>query len=107
MTRYSMSAISAVLGIARRTAYYTGRARPGRQLGGRSPAADRSWAFAAGTLQSVVETVQALTAGTADPSGASRRGTVTPTGRDRTFTIQACDSGGVTGEDEAPDEYCT
>ena len=65
MTRYSMSAISAVLGIARRTAYYTGRARPGRPLGGRSPAADRSWAFAAGTLQSVVETVQALTAGTA------------------------------------------
>jgi pimeloyl-ACP methyl ester carboxylesterase len=36
-------------------------------MSGRSPAADRSWAFAAGAPQSVVDAVQALTAGT-DPS---------------------------------------
>jgi pimeloyl-ACP methyl ester carboxylesterase len=36
-------------------------------MSGRSPAADRSWAFAAGTPQSVVDAVQLLTAGT-DPS---------------------------------------
>ena len=34
-------------------------------MSGRSPAADRVWAFAAGTPQSVVDTVQALTAATA------------------------------------------